>query len=169
MTTITFDMERRHPAPAVPERFGPGRALRHAAAIAGRNLKHLVRNPMALVFIAIQPIMLVLLFNYVFGGAIKAIGVRYIEYLIPGVMVQTLIFSSSFSGMGITQDLASGALDRPTQVAAATPGRGRGRGLGRRRRCAERGVLGENGLLDPPELQAGSRPACSASARRTRW
>ncbi len=115
MTTITFDMERRHPAPAVPERFGPGRALRHAAAIAGRNLKHLVRNPMALVFIAFQPIMLVLLFNYVFGGA------------------------------------------------------GRGRGLGRRRRCAERGVLGENGLLDPPELQAGSRPACSASARRTRW
>jgi ABC transporter DrrB family efflux protein len=112
MTTITFDMERRPPAAAVPERVGPWWALRHAVAIAGRNLKHLVRNPMALVFIAFQPIMLVLLFNYVFGGAIKAISVRYIEYLIPGVMVQTLTFSSSFSGMGITQDLASGALDR---------------------------------------------------------
>ncbi len=112
MTTITFDIERRRAAPAVPERFGPARALRHAVAIANRNLKHLTRNPMALVFIAFQPIMLVLLFNYVFGGAIKDISVRYIEYLIPGVMVQTLTFSSSFSGMGITQDLSSGALDR---------------------------------------------------------
>jgi oleandomycin transport system permease protein len=112
MSTIAFDPERGPSVAAVPERLGPRPALRHAVAIAGRNLKHLVRNPMALVFIAFQPIMLVLLFNYVFGGAIKAIGVSYIEYLIPGVMVQTLVFSSSFSGMGITQDLGSGALDR---------------------------------------------------------
>ena len=54
MTTITFDAERGPSAAAVPERLGPRPALRHAVAIAGRNLKHLVRNPMALVFIAFQ-------------------------------------------------------------------------------------------------------------------
>jgi oleandomycin transport system permease protein len=110
MTTITLD--RTPPAPAVPERFGPGAALRHALAICGRNLKHLLRTPQALIFIAFQPIMLVLLFNYVFGGAVKDAGVRYVQYMLPGVMVQALAFSSAFAGMGITQDLLSGALDR---------------------------------------------------------
>lgn len=112
MTTITLDLDRGPAAPGVPERFGPRLALRHAAAIARRNLKHMIRTPIALFFVAFQPVMLVLLFNYVFGGAIKAIGVRYIEYLVPGVLVQVLTFTSSFTGMGFVQDLKSGALDR---------------------------------------------------------
>ncbi len=119
MTTITLDLDRGPAAPGVPERFGPRLALRHAAAIARRNLKHMIRTPIALFFVAFQPVMLVLLFNYVFGGAVHTVGVRYVEYLIPGVMVQTLTFSSSFSGMGITQDLASGALDRFRSVPIA--------------------------------------------------
>ena len=110
MTTITID--RRPPAPEVPERFGPGPALRHALAICGRNLKHLVRNPMGLIFVAFQPIMLVLLFNYVFGGAVKQPGMAYVQYLVPGIIVQTLSFTSTFAGMSITADLLSGALDR---------------------------------------------------------
>ena len=110
MTAITLD--RTPPAPAVPERFGPATALRHALAICGRNLKHLARNPQVLIFVAFQPVMLVLLFNYVFGGAIQQPGVAYVEYLIPGIIVQTLAFTSSFSGMSITLDLQSGALDR---------------------------------------------------------
>jgi ABC transporter DrrB family efflux protein len=108
MTTIALPPSRS----VAPERFGPGPALRHAFAVAGRDLKHLLRNPQVLVFVAFQPIMLVLLFNYVFGGAIKNPGVHYVQYLVPGVIVQTLAFSSSFAGMGITMDLMSGALDR---------------------------------------------------------
>jgi ABC transporter DrrB family efflux protein len=110
MTTITLD--HTPPAPQVPERFGPGPALRHALAICGRNLRRLLRNPAALLFIVFQPIMLVLLFNYVFGGAMTRPGFNYLQYLVPGTIVQTLSFSSSFAGMSITQDLLSGALDR---------------------------------------------------------
>jgi ABC transporter DrrB family efflux protein len=113
MTTITMDRTPSAPqAPEVPERFGPRPALRHALAIGGRDLRHLTRNVQALVFVVFQPIMLVLLFNYVFGGAVRQPGIPYVQYLIPGVVVQTLAFSSSFAGMSITQDLLSGALDR---------------------------------------------------------
>jgi ABC transporter DrrB family efflux protein len=108
MTTIALQ-----PTPEVaPERFGPGQALRHALVLAGRSARHYLRTPQVLIFVAFQPLMLVLLFNYVFGGAIKDPGVDYVQYLIPGVIVQSLAFSSSFAGAGITMELASGTLDR---------------------------------------------------------
>jgi ABC transporter DrrB family efflux protein len=120
MTTIPIDQRLgglggpgpARAAPVAPERLGPATALRHTLAITGRNLKHMACVPIALFFVAFQPVMLVLLFNYVFGGAVRGVGVRYIEYLVPGVLVQVLTFTSSFSGMGFAQDLTSGALDR---------------------------------------------------------
>jgi ABC-2 type transport system ATP-binding protein len=76
-------------------------AARDAAALAGRNLRHIPRQPELLVFATIQPIMFVLMFAYVFGGAIDTPGLDYIDFLIPGIIVQTLAFGSVATGVGL--------------------------------------------------------------------
>jgi ABC transporter DrrB family efflux protein len=78
-----------------------------------RHLRAVPRNPDLLVFATIQPIMFVLLFNYVFGGAIQADGYSsYTQYLIPGVFAQTVVFGSAFTGVGLADDLQKGFIDR---------------------------------------------------------
>jgi ABC-2 type transport system permease protein len=64
------------------------------------------------VFSTISPIMFILLFAYVFGGSIHNTGTNYHEYLIPGVFVQTVIFGSTFTGMGMAEDMQKGIIDR---------------------------------------------------------
>src|SRR5580704_2294610 len=69
-----------------------------AAVVSRRNLRHFVRQPDLLVFSTIQPIMFVLLFTYVFGGAISHSlprGVSYIDYLLPGILIQSVTFRAS--------------------------------------------------------------------------
>lgn len=83
--------------------------------IAWRNLVHLPRTPQLVIFTLIQPILFVLLFTYVFGGAIgKALppGVSYAQFLIPGIMVQTLVFGTSATAVGLAEDLQNGIIDR---------------------------------------------------------
>jgi ABC-2 type transport system permease protein/oleandomycin transport system permease protein len=87
-------------------------AARDAAALAGRNLRHIPRQPELLVFATIQPIMFVLMFAYVFGGAIDTPGLDYIDFLIPGIIVQTLAFGSVATGVGLAEDLHGGLIDR---------------------------------------------------------
>jgi len=87
-------------------------AFRDAAAVAGRNLRHIPRQPELLVFATIQPIMFVLMFAYVFGGAIDTPGLDYIDFLIPGIIIQTLAFGSVATGVGLAEDLHSGLIDR---------------------------------------------------------
>jgi ABC-2 type transport system permease protein/oleandomycin transport system permease protein len=72
------------------------------------------RNPELLIFATIQPVMFVLLFNYVFGGAIGAIPGYddYTQYLLPGVFAQTVLFGSAFTGVGVAEDLQRGIIDR---------------------------------------------------------
>lgn len=77
-----------------------------------RNLLRYVRLPQLLVFSTIQPVMFVLLFAYVFGGAIKIPGVNYISYLLPGILVQTVLFGSMQTGIGLADDLSRGMIDR---------------------------------------------------------
>lgn len=77
-----------------------------------RNLLRYTRLPQLLVFSTIQPVMFVLLFAYVFGGAIQTPGVNYINYLIPGIIVQTVIFGSVQTGVGLADDLSRGMIDR---------------------------------------------------------
>jgi ABC-2 type transport system permease protein/oleandomycin transport system permease protein len=80
-----------------------------------RNLVTYVRKPDLLVFSTIQPVMFVLLFVYVFGGAIaKALppNVSYVDYLMPGIFVQTAIFSALQTGVGLAEDLKKGLIDR---------------------------------------------------------
>lgn len=90
----------------------PGRVLSHSLTIARRNLLQVLRTPELLVFSAVQPIMFVLLFHYVFGGAIQTPGVEYIDFLIPGIVVWTVAFASFGTGIGLNEDLSKGMLDR---------------------------------------------------------
>jgi ABC-2 type transport system permease protein len=88
-----------------------------------RNLLLTVRAPELVVFAAIMPIMFVLLFRYVFGESIHVPGyANYVDYLMPGIMVQTALFGGSSSAVGVADDLSKGVTDRfrslPTNRAA---------------------------------------------------
>jgi len=116
MTTVTSptaaDREGRPTAPAPRPRVSPGGWLRHSLAITNRNLLHLLRDPTLMTFVVLQPVMFVVLFNYVFGGAMNFPGVDYAQFLIPGVIVQTVAFAGAATGIGLTEDLSKGILDR---------------------------------------------------------
>ncbi|MEM9034712.1 MAG: ABC transporter permease [Actinomycetota bacterium] len=114
MTTI--DHRRPHGEDDVAVRPRGFRAVIHdGAIIAGRNLRVLPRTPELVVFILVQPVMFVVLFNYVFGGAIGGSipgGVDYAQYLIPGVMLQAVVFAASSTSVGLAEDLHTGIVDR---------------------------------------------------------
>jgi ABC-2 type transport system permease protein/oleandomycin transport system permease protein len=102
--------------------------LSDAIVLTERALRHIPRNPELLIFSTIQPVMFVLLFRYVFGGAIKLPpGVSYVNYLMAGVFVQTVAFGSFTTGVGMAQDLQTGLIDRfrslPMSRAAVLLGR----------------------------------------------
>ena len=87
-------------------------AVRDTTAMAKRNLLHITRVPQLLVFTFIQPVMFVLLFRYVFGGAIPIPGVTYVNYLMPGIFVQTVMFGAANTAVGLADDLGTGIIER---------------------------------------------------------
>ena len=80
--------------------------------LAKRNFLRIPRAPDLLLAFTVQPIMFVLLFAYVFGGAIPTPGHTYIDFLIPGILVQTMAFGGFVTAMGIAEDLRKGLVDR---------------------------------------------------------
>jgi ABC-2 type transport system permease protein/oleandomycin transport system permease protein len=99
-----------------------------AVVLTTRALRHIPRNPELLVFSTIQPVMFVVLFRYVLGGAIKLPpGVSYVNYLMAGVFVNTVAFGSFTTGVGLAEDLQRGLVDRfrslPMSRAAVLIGR----------------------------------------------
>ncbi|MBA2573783.1 MAG: ABC transporter permease [Actinomycetota bacterium] len=87
--------------------------LQQSMTVVWRNLLHIRRMPEMLLDVTIQPVMFVLLFAYVFGGSIDPPGdVSYKEFLLPGIMAQTMVFSSAIVAMGLTNDLQKGIVDR---------------------------------------------------------
>ncbi|HMC41693.1 MAG TPA: ABC transporter permease [Acidimicrobiales bacterium] len=93
----------------------PAMAAYDAMTITRRNLIKYLRVPNLIVFSTVQPVMFVLLFAYVFGGAIKAAlprGVHYIDFLMPGIVVQTVVFGSTQTGVGLADDMTKGIIDR---------------------------------------------------------
>ena len=80
--------------------------------ITKRNLIKIKRSPELLVFAVIQPIMFVLLFSQVYGGAISVQGTDYVQFLMAGIFAQTVVFGSTFSGAAMAQDLKAGIIDR---------------------------------------------------------
>ncbi|MGY1606681.1 MULTISPECIES: ABC transporter permease [unclassified Geodermatophilus] len=113
-------------ATARPE-IHPPSLLRASSTIVWRNLIHIRRMPEMLLDVTVQSVMFVLLFAYVFGGAIAVAGSNYREFLLPGIMVQTMVFSSAIVAMGLTNDLQKGFVDRfkslPVPRAAVLVGR----------------------------------------------
>lgn len=95
-----------------------------------RNLRHFMRQPRLLVFSTIQPVMFVVLFAFVFGGiATVALpeGIEYIDFLLPGLFVQSAAFRSTQTAVGLAEDLERGVVDRfrsmPMSRAAVLAGR----------------------------------------------
>jgi ABC transporter DrrB family efflux protein len=89
------------------------RALGDCAAMAGRNVRRLVRAPDQASFTIIGPVMFTLLFRYVFGGAIRGLGpISYVNYLVPGIAVQNALFTAGNTGFGLAEDRGKGFLDR---------------------------------------------------------
>lgn len=87
-------------------------ALSDALVVARRNLLRIPRQPDLLISFTVQPIMFVLLFVLVFGGAIKTPGYDYVDFLMPGIVVQTMAFGGFVTALGLAEDLRKGLIDR---------------------------------------------------------
>ena len=87
-------------------------AIADSVTITKRNILSYTRIPEALFFSTVQPIMFVLLFRYVFGGAIHTSGTSYVNYLMPGIFVQTVAFGSVQTSVGLAEDLQKGLIER---------------------------------------------------------
>ncbi|MDP3794846.1 MAG: ABC transporter permease [bacterium] len=90
----------------------PFRTISDIIVMTKRNLLRYRRLPQLVAFSTIQPVMFVLLFAYVFGGAINIPGVSYIDYLLPGILVQTVLFGSIQTGVGLAEDVSRGMINR---------------------------------------------------------
>lgn len=88
------------------------RVFRDSAIVTQRNLIKYRRVPSLLVFSTIQPIIFLLLFTYVFGNAVRGVGTSYIDFLIPGILIQTVTFGCTQTGVGLADDLHKGMMDR---------------------------------------------------------
>lgn len=95
--------------------------------LAQRSLKRIPRQPDLLVAYTIQPVMFVLLFVYVFGGAIQTPGFDYVDFLMPGIIAQSIAFGGFTTALGLSEDVKKGLIDRfrslPMSRAAVLTGR----------------------------------------------
>jgi ABC transporter DrrB family efflux protein len=120
MTVGTFGAGTIEPSALTPDASGAGGptgnrlrwAVTDAVTITWRNLISYTRIPDAIFFSSVQPIMFVLLFRFVFGGAIHVPGTTYVNYLIAGVYVQTVMFGSVSTSVGLAEDLHKGLIER---------------------------------------------------------
>jgi len=87
-------------------------AIADGHVVAKRNVIKIKRVPEILVFVLLSPIMFVLLFAYVFGGAIDVAGGSYREFLIAGILAQTVVFGATLTGAGLADDMQKGIIDR---------------------------------------------------------
>jgi ABC-2 type transport system permease protein/oleandomycin transport system permease protein len=102
------------PAISTKNSSGLGWAVRDTMAMVWRNLTVIRRVPQLLVFSLIQPIIFVFMFRYVFGGAISSgiPGLGYVDYLMPGIFVQTMGFGAISTAVGLAEDKNKGLLER---------------------------------------------------------
>jgi len=103
MTTATMPLSRR---------VRPLAGVRQSVSLSWRTLVSIKHSPMELVDFSIQPIMFLLLFTYVFGGAIAGSTGDYLTFALPGIIVQNVMFATLNTGMGLNTDLTKGVFDR---------------------------------------------------------
>ena len=106
MTSTVTHFQATH-----PDERGSSR-IRQIGALVRRNLTHIKRQPEMLTDVTIQPVMFVVLFAFVFGGSINIPGVDYKEWLLPGIMAQTMAFSAFIVAIGLCTDITKGIIDR---------------------------------------------------------
>ena len=97
------------------------RLVSDTLVMAERNLVRLPRAPELLIAFTVQPIMFVLLFRYVFGGAITTPGYSYANFLIPGIIVQNIAFGGFVTALGLNEDVHKGLIDRFRSLPMARP------------------------------------------------
>jgi ABC transporter DrrB family efflux protein len=97
------------------------RLVTDTMVVAERNLVRLPRAPDLLLAFTVQPVMFVLLFVYVFGGAISTPGYEYVDFLIPGIIVQNIAFGGFVTALGLNEDLNKGLIDRFRSLPMARP------------------------------------------------
>lgn len=93
-------------------RSGLARFVNDTLTMTKRNVLYLYRQPQVLVFALITPVMFVSLFNFVFGGSLDIPGTSYADFLIPGIMVQTVMFGGGNTAIGLAEDMSRGVIDR---------------------------------------------------------
>jgi oleandomycin transport system permease protein len=109
--TAVMDAPVQAPA-AGPAETRPFPMLRHSLVLAGRAVRKIRRTPEQLIDVTLQPIIFVILFVYVFGGAISGSTHEYLQYVLPAIMVQTVLFSSLSIGVNLNTDIKKGVFDR---------------------------------------------------------
>ncbi len=105
MTTATATISGRG-------RLTLAETIADSRVMAVRQLRKIVRRPMYVGYLFVQPVIFVLLFRYVFGSAIDTGRVSYVNFLMPGIIVMTAVFGALTTGLGLTEDLAAGVVDR---------------------------------------------------------
>ncbi|HEY2694922.1 MAG TPA: ABC transporter permease [Pseudonocardiaceae bacterium] len=106
MTTLTATM------PAPRRVINPARAMRHSLSLAGRSIIRIRKNPENLLDVTIQPILFLVMFVFLFGGAISGNWHVYLQTLVPGLMVQNTLFASMGTGYSLSNDISKGVFDR---------------------------------------------------------
>jgi oleandomycin transport system permease protein len=96
----------------IQARVQPAVAVRNTATLAWRTLVQIKHNPFELIDFSVQPIMFLVLFTYVFGGAIAGSTTEYLAFGLPGIMVQNLLFATMNTGVGLNTDISKGVFDR---------------------------------------------------------
>jgi oleandomycin transport system permease protein len=113
MTTL-IDAPRQVPPPVSAPEQGtrPFPLLRHSLVLAGRAVRKIRRTPEQFIDVTLQPIIFVVLFVYVFGGAVSGSTHDYLQYVLPAIMVQTVLFTSLSIGVNLNTDIKKGVFDR---------------------------------------------------------
>lgn len=107
--------------PGTPSRSSFALALSDCRVLIGRNVKHIARNAEMLIQAVSLPIVLLLLFRFMFGGAINLPGMAYIDYLVPGLVVVSIGFNSTTTVVGVAADLTQGLVERFRSMPMAGP------------------------------------------------
>jgi oleandomycin transport system permease protein len=113
MTTLIDAPTQVPPPVSAPEQgTRPFPVLRHSLVLAGRAVRKIRRTPEQFIDVTLQPIIFVVLFVYVFGGAVSGSTHDYLQYVLPAIMVQTVLFTSLSIGVNLNTDIKKGVFDR---------------------------------------------------------